>query len=94
METAVDMGDCESEQQLDDDNTLTTSQPQPQTSSTDDTVVTLCLQQQMEDALRQSMLCQVTPTPATRTVDKSLLAAVTTEMTLFESRGVKGAVCS
>jgi len=44
----------------------------------------------MEEALHQSMLCQVEPTPATGTVDKSLLGAVKTEMTLFESRGVKG----
>lgn len=85
------MGDCESQQRLDEDSTSTTLQLQPQASSTDDTVVTISLQQQMEEALRQSMLCQVTPTPATRTVDKSLLAAVTTEMTLFESRG---SVCS
>jgi len=44
----------------------------------------------MEEGLCQTMLCQVAPTPATSMVDKSLLAAVKTEMTLFESRGVKG----
>jgi len=44
----------------------------------------------MEEALRQSMLCQVAQTPATARVDKSL-AAIKTGMTLFESRG---AVCS
>ena len=38
------------------------------------------------------MLCQVAPTPATSMVDKSLLAAVKTEMTLFESRGSQGAL--
>jgi len=50
----------------------------------------------IEEAFRQSMLCQLAPTAATGTVDKSLLAAVKTEMTLFESQGggSRGAVCS
>ena len=46
----------------------------------------------MEEGLCQTMLCQVAPTPATSMVDKSLLAAVKTEMTLFESRGSQGAL--
>ena len=41
----------------------------------------------IEEAFRQSMLCQLAPTAATGTVDKSLLAAVKTEMALFESQG-------
>jgi len=64
---------------------------QPEASNSDDTADMLSLQQQMEEALHQSILCQVTPTPAAGGVDKSLMAAVKTEMTLFESRmGVRG----